>query len=91
MENLYHQFLIRHRIYCEHFGCLDTLNKASTVINLNGRDLVVCDEHNKRMTAARKSDNKQGKTFRDYEPELKYGTATDIQEHIRYGGSRENY
>ena len=28
---------------------------------------------------------------RDYEPEQSYGTAHDIQEHIRYGGTREDY
>ncbi len=31
------------------------------------------------------------KTFRDYEPEAKHGTAHDIQEHIRYGGKLEDY
>ncbi len=35
--------------------------------------------------------SQQGTTFRDYEPEQKYGTAHDIQEHIRYGGSRNDY
>ncbi len=33
----------------------------------------------------------QGKIERDYEPEQKYGTAHDFQEHIRYGGTREDY
>ncbi len=29
--------------------------------------------------------------YEDYEPEQKYGSAADIQEHIRYGGTREDY
>ena len=29
--------------------------------------------------------------FRDYEPELAYGTAHDFQEHTRFGGTREDY
>ncbi len=33
----------------------------------------------------------QGKTFQDYEPERKYGTAHDFQEHTRFGGDRDNY
>ncbi len=33
----------------------------------------------------------QGEAFRDYEPEQKYGTAADFQEHTRFGGDRENY
>ncbi len=37
-------------------------------------------------------ETQQGKTFRDFEPERdKYGSAADIQEHIRYGGTREDY
>ncbi len=29
--------------------------------------------------------------FRDYEPELAYGTAHDFREHARFGGTREDY
>jgi hypothetical protein len=29
--------------------------------------------------------------FRDYEPEQKYGTAHDFQEHTRFGGTQEDY
>ena len=29
--------------------------------------------------------------FRDYEPELAYGTHHDFAEHTRYGGTREDY
>ncbi len=52
-------------------------------------------EHMKSAKESRKAGNlkqgQQGKTFKDYEPEQKYGTAHDIQEHIRYGGTREDY
>jgi predicted amidophosphoribosyltransferase len=29
--------------------------------------------------------------FRDYEPELAYGTAHDFQNHTRFGGTRDDY
>jgi hypothetical protein len=29
--------------------------------------------------------------FRDYEPELAYGTPHDFQEHTRFGGTRDDY
>ncbi len=34
---------------------------------------------------------RQATVFRDYEPEAKYGTAHDFQEHTRFGGTKENY
>ena len=61
-REIYHEFLIKHRVYCE-FGsgfklCLEY---ASTVRNLNGRDTVFCSEHAGRLDAVRKSDNQQDK------------------------------
>ena len=53
-QNPYHAFLIKHRIYCEHPKC--GLTHATTVVNINGRDEVRCDEHAQRLKAARKSD-----------------------------------
>jgi len=35
------------------------MKHASTVVNVNGRDLVYCQEHAGRLDAARKSDRKQ--------------------------------
>jgi hypothetical protein len=52
----YHSWLIRQRRWCER--CSD-LNKATTVVNVNGRDEVMCQNHAGRLDAARKSDRKQ--------------------------------
>ncbi len=38
-----------------------------------------------------RTSTQQGKIEKDYEPEQKYGSAADIQEHTRYGGTREDY
>ncbi len=45
--------------YCSHHGCLGTLNKATQVVQFNGHDEVMCQEHAGRLGAARKSDAKQ--------------------------------
>jgi hypothetical protein len=52
----YHDFLIRHRIWCE--KCSD-LTPATVVRNYNGRDTVLCSEHAGRLDAARISERKQ--------------------------------
>jgi hypothetical protein len=58
-ETAYYSFLIRKRLYCDR--CLDAFTKATTVRNVNGKDLVLCAEHASRLDAARKSDAKQNK------------------------------
>jgi len=59
--NPYHKFLLKNRIYCEHPGCLDTLTHATTVVNFNGRDEVRCDDHAKRLTHVRRSEQREEK------------------------------
>ncbi len=44
------------------------------------------DAHTDAINKAQRS-----RIERDYEPEQKYGTAADIQEHIKYGGDRNDY
>jgi hypothetical protein len=58
----YHAFLIKHR-GCEHPRCSKLT--GSTVVNINGVDLVYCDEHAGRLDAARKSEMKQTQIFYD--------------------------
>jgi hypothetical protein len=41
----YHKWLVKQRRYCEHRGCLDKLSPAVSVVNVNGKDLVMCDWH----------------------------------------------
>lgn len=45
--NPYHSWLIRMRKWCEHEGCLTKLERATTVVNRNGKDLVMCDWHSR--------------------------------------------
>lgn len=47
MKNPFHSFLLRHRRYCEHRGCLMKLTPATRVVNRNGKDFVYCDWHGK--------------------------------------------
>jgi hypothetical protein len=56
----FHAWLIRQRVYCEH-NALHTLcvDRATTVRNFNGKDIVFCDIHASRLDAVRVSDNKQ--------------------------------
>jgi len=51
--NPYHRFLMKNRIYCESRGCLDTLTHATNVLNVNGRDTCLCDEHRTRIIQTR--------------------------------------
>jgi len=54
--NYFHDFLIRHRVYC----CRDLCyRRGTTVRQINGRDEVLCSEHAGRLDAVRKSDKKQ--------------------------------
>lgn len=42
MNNPYHSWLIRRKVYCEHGYCME---KGIRVVNVNGKDKVMCDFH----------------------------------------------
>ena len=68
--------------------------KTQTADTIQIRDVpwqIVASNPTRQDSATAETSTQQGKIERDYEPEQKYGTAHDIQEHIRYGGTREDY
>jgi hypothetical protein len=64
MDNPYHAVLLKHRIWCEagsqHSTCYEY---AAKVLNINGRETCLCEEHADRIAFVSKSlciDNQYG-------------------------------
>jgi len=56
MNDSYHAWLIRQRVYCARDLCF---RRAAIVRKINGRDEVLCSEHAGRLDAVRESERKQ--------------------------------
>ena len=56
-----------------------------------GGAIIDASHLNKEEVTTAETSTQQGKIGRDYEPEQAYGTAHDFKEHVRFGGSREDY
>jgi hypothetical protein len=52
----YYKWLIRQRAFCEGRNCF---SRATTVVNVDGKDIVFCQEHATRLRASRASCQKQ--------------------------------
>ena len=75
----YEKFLIKQRVYCDYSDANHVcMNKGTHVVTIRNHHDVRCNEHSV-------------KSFRDYEPEQKWGTHHDYREHQKYGGTRDDY